>query len=119
MPPINLTMIVRNEVKTIERCLEWGGPFISHWTICDTGSTDGTPEIIERFMARAGIPGKLYRDEWGNFGHNRTLAIERARGTADYHLLLDADMVLKAQNSECNGENGGFGNLTEDAYLIG
>jgi glycosyltransferase involved in cell wall biosynthesis len=93
-------MIVRNEAAVIERCLGSVKSFLSHWTICDTGSTDGTPEIIERFFALAGIPGKLYRDEWVNFGHNRTLAMQRAKGTADYHLLLDADMVLRVESSK-------------------
>ncbi len=87
-------MIVRNEASVICRCLESVRPYISFWTICDTGSTDGSPDLIEKFMAAAEIPGNLYRDEWLNFGHNRTLAIERAQGTGDYHLLLDADMVF-------------------------
>lgn len=129
-------MIVRNEAAVISRCLESVRPYISHWTICDTGSTDRTPELIEEFMAEAGIPGKLYRDAWINFGHNRSLSVERARGTADYHLLLDADMILQTaedyqrqsfQSSESTeatthfgteAANGLFDQLTEDAYLL-
>jgi tetratricopeptide (TPR) repeat protein len=44
-------------------------------------------------------------------GHNRTLALKRARGKAEYHLLLDADMTLSA--------SGDFrALLTEDAHLV-
>ena len=125
-------MIVRNEMAVIHRCLESVRPYISHWTICDTGSTDGTPELIERFMAKEGIPGQLFRDEWVNFGHNRSISMERERGTADYHLLLDADMVLRMEESGFHGPlttlpNSGVGNnraehvfvgLSEDAYLL-
>lgn len=116
-------MIVRNEAAVIERCLKSVRPFISHWTISDTGSSDGTPEIIERFMAKAGIPGKLIRDEWVNFGHNRSLAMKHGQGTADYHLLLDADMVLRVHNSDSSPSHAdgcclGSTRLTEDAYLI-
>jgi tetratricopeptide (TPR) repeat protein len=79
-------------------------------------------------MASVGIPGKVYRDDWVSFGHNRTLAMQRARGTTDYHLLLDADMVLRVQSSEGRMENESLtgenrrkqrlGNLKEDAYLL-
>lgn len=43
--------------------------------------------------------------------------MKRARGTADYHLLLDADMVLRIQNPEGTLIlHPGF--LQEDAYLV-
>src|ERR1051325_11698415 len=106
---ICLVMIVKNEAAVIRRCLEAVKPIISHWIICDTGSTDGTPAIIREILR--GIPGTLYEDAWRDFGHNRTLAMRRARGKADYHLLIDADMVV-------NVRDGGASRLTEDAYLI-
>ena len=40
-------MIVKNESKIIERCLNSARPIIDSVSICDTGSTDETPEIIE------------------------------------------------------------------------
>jgi hypothetical protein len=46
---------------------------------------------VERLLA--GVPGTLYRDEWVNFGHNRSLAFARARGTADWLIASDADMT--------------------------
>ena len=39
-------MIVRNESKIITRLLESVLPIIDTYVICDTGSTDNTPEII-------------------------------------------------------------------------
>lgn len=86
-----LVMIVRDAAATIEACLASLRPIIGHWMICDTGSVDGTPELIERLLD--GIPGTLYRDEWLNFGHNRSLAFGRARGTADWLIASDADMT--------------------------
>jgi hypothetical protein len=88
---LGLVMIVRNGAETIEACLASLRPHIGAWTICDTGSTDGTPDLIE--AALAGIPGALHRDDWVNFGHNRSLAFARARGTADWLLASDADMT--------------------------
>ena len=103
-------MIVKNEAAVIARCLESVEPIISHWVICDTGSTDSTKKMIRKLLK--GIPGKLYDDAWVNFGHNRSLGLQRAKGKADYHLLLDADMVLNVRP--------GFdpSALTEDAYNL-
>jgi hypothetical protein len=35
----------------------------------DTGSDDGTQDVIRNHMARLGIPGELYERPWRNFGH--------------------------------------------------
>ena len=67
---IGLVMIVKNEAKVIERCLASVRPILSYWTIVDTGSTDGTQDIIRQFMAD--IPGELYERPWKDFAHNRT-----------------------------------------------
>jgi glycosyltransferase involved in cell wall biosynthesis len=89
---IALTMIVRDEQDTIGPCLDTAKPLIDHWTICDTGSTDDTKQVIRDVLAN--IPGELHDVEWRDFGHNRTDALARARGTADYLLMLDADMRI-------------------------
>jgi len=35
-------------------------PYISSWVIVDTGSDDGTQDLITNHMARLGIQGELY-----------------------------------------------------------
>jgi glycosyltransferase involved in cell wall biosynthesis len=85
-------MIVKDEAEVIERCLLSCRHLIDRWVICDTGSSDGTPELIRR--ALDGIPGELHHEEWVDFGVNRTELMRLAHGTADYLLLLDADMTL-------------------------
>jgi glycosyltransferase involved in cell wall biosynthesis len=89
---ICLNMIVKDESHVIRRCLDTVKPFISHWVIVDTGSTDGTQQIIREHLA--GIPGELHERPWKDFGHNRTEALELAKGQADYTLVIDADEVL-------------------------
>lgn len=89
---ICLNMIVKNEVRVIERCLESVKPLIDTWVIVDTGSTDGTQERIRSCLA--GIPGELYERPWKNFGYNRTEAVKLARNKADYILFMDADDLL-------------------------
>ena len=85
-------MIVKNESQVIERCLESTKPLIDYWIIVDTGSTDGTQEIIREFMKD--IPGELYERPWVNFEHNRNEALHLAEDKADYLLFIDADDIL-------------------------
>jgi len=92
---ICLCMIVKNEAKVIGRLADSVRPIIDHWVICDTGSTDGTPEKVAEVFA--GIPGELFHDEWVDYGTNRTKMLERARGRADYLLILDADHTLRIE----------------------
>ncbi len=92
---ICLAMIVKNESKVIERCLESVRPLLSHWVICDTGSTDDTRNIIKKYFKKCKIKGELYEDGWQNFGHNRSLCMKRAKGKAQYIITLDADEVFK------------------------
>jgi glycosyltransferase involved in cell wall biosynthesis len=105
---ICVCMIVKNESAVIERCLASVRGLVDYWVISDTGSTDGTQDLIREAMD--GIPGELHEDPWENFGHNRSLNLQHARGKADYLLLIDADMVLR--------QEGELPELTADSYLI-
>lgn len=88
-PTVCLTMIVKNEGAVIERCLRSVRPFIDCWSIVDTGSTDGTQQLIAQTLAD--VPGELHERPWRDFGHNRTEALALARAWADYSLVIDAD----------------------------
>jgi glycosyltransferase involved in cell wall biosynthesis len=90
---ICLNMIVKNEAAVIARCLDSVRALIDSWVIVDTGSTDGTQELIRQKLA--GIPGELHERPWRNFGENRSEALELARGKADYVLIIDADEELE------------------------
>ncbi|MCJ2139906.1 glycosyltransferase [Methylobacterium sp. E-066] len=85
-------MIVKNEAPVIRRCLDSVRPIIDHWIIVDTGSTDGTQDIIRAAMAD--LPGTLVERPWVDFAHNRTEALDLARPHGDYTLVNDADDEL-------------------------
>ncbi len=87
-------MIVKNEAAVIARCLASVRPYIQTWVIVDTGSTDGTQEVIRRKLAE--LPGELHERPWRDFGTNRTEALELASSKADYILIMDADEVFEA-----------------------
>lgn len=102
---IVLCMIVKNESKIIERCLQSVLPVIDAISIVDTGSTDDTMKKVESFAGPNGhdLPLLLAKKEWKNFGHNRTESFVLARdcykdfwsdSSGIYLLFLDADMIL-------------------------
>ena len=94
VPTVCLSMIVKNEAHVIERCLRSVKPFIHAWAIADTGSTDGTQDIVRAFLAD--LPGELIERPWVDFATNRNEALELARKHGDYALIIDADDVLEA-----------------------
>ncbi|WP_244507475.1 glycosyltransferase [Methylobacterium phyllostachyos] len=85
-------MIVKNEAHVIRRCLNSVRPIIDHWIIVDTGSTDGTQDVIRAAMAD--MPGKLVERPWVDFAHNRSEARRLARPHGNYSLIIDADDEL-------------------------
>lgn len=90
---ICLNMIVKNEASVIRRCLDSVRPIVDYWVIVDTGSTDGTQQIIsEQFKD---VPGELHERPWRDFAHNRSEALVLARGHADYVFVIDADEIIE------------------------
>jgi len=106
-------MIVKNEALTIKRCIDSVKDYIDYWVIVDTGSTDGTQELITSIMEEYEIKGELYNRPWVDFGTNRTESLNYSKGKADYRLIIDADDILTVDE----GKNP-FENLDKDSYKI-
>ena len=109
-PSICLNMIVRNEAHVVHEVLDSVAPYISSWVIVDTGSDDGTQDVIREHMAALGIPGELHERPWRDFGHNRSEAIALARGHGNYIWVIDADDLLTGTPD--------FSGLTADVYQL-
>lgn len=113
-PRIVLTMIVKNETKVIERCINSIRPVIDAWCIVDTGSTDGTQDLIRRTLAD--LPGELHEIPWRDFAYNRTTALELARPLGEYSLMIDADVQCVVH---AGVDLGAFtASLTADVYGV-
>jgi glycosyltransferase involved in cell wall biosynthesis len=90
---ICLNMIVKDEASVIRRCLDSLRPIVDYWVIVDTGSTDGTQQIISEHFKD--VPGELHERPWRDFAHNRSEALVLARGHADYVFVIDADEIIE------------------------
>ena len=92
-------MIVKNEAHVIMRCLESVRPLIDYVLIEDTGSTDGTQQMIRDWLVRENLPGQVIDEPWQNFAYNRSHVMEKLREVegVDYALIIDADDVLVAE----------------------
>jgi len=86
-PTISLCMIVKNEEKILERCLNHIYKHVDEIIIVDTGSTDKTIEIAKQFT------NKVYYFKWrDDFSAARNFSISKA--TKGWILVLDADEFI-------------------------
>lgn len=95
--------IVRNEAAIIERCVRSLLPHVDAAVVLDTGSSDGTPELLRDLFDKAGKPIEIHAAGFVNFAQARNLALIHARGSKlgyDYLLLADADMELRVQRPD-------------------
>ncbi|NBD26712.1 glycosyltransferase family 2 protein [Paenibacillus glycinis] len=84
-----LVMIVRNEETNLPRCLESAVQYVDDMIIVDTGSTDKTKQIAERFGAR--VFDYIWDDD---FAAARNYALSQS--TSTWNLVLDADEYITA-----------------------
>jgi len=100
-PLLSLVSIVKNEAGNFQKTLESVKPYIDWWTVVDTGSTDGTPDLVREVMHD--VPGHLEEAPFIDFATTRNEA-----------LRLDADV------HSCDGERPVFTlMLSGDETLVG
>jgi tetratricopeptide (TPR) repeat protein len=88
---ISLCMIVKNEERFLEACLRSVEGIVDEINIVDTGSTDRTLEIAERFGAK--IQHREWRSDFA-WARNEALAMATKRWT----LVLDADEEIAPES---------------------
>ncbi|MCI8505817.1 MAG: glycosyltransferase [Lachnospiraceae bacterium] len=85
---INLVMIVKNEERSLKRCLQAARPMVDEMIVVDTGSSDRTMEIAREAGA------KVYEFSWvRDFSAARNYALSQSE--ADWNLVLDADEYVR------------------------
>lgn len=84
---ISICMIVRDEGQILERSLKSISKYGYEIIIVDTGSSDNTKEIANKYT------DKVYDFKWENdFGKARNFSVSKASN--DYILIVDADEVI-------------------------
>jgi glycosyltransferase involved in cell wall biosynthesis len=85
--PLSVFIICHDEIDTIGPCLESVSK-ASDIVIVDSGSTDGTVCLIERFILQ-GYPIRLFQRAWPGFARQKQFALDQCR--EEWCLSLDAD----------------------------
>lgn len=93
MVTFSLCMIVKNEERVLERCLNSVADLMDEIIIVDTGSADKTKQIAKKFT------DKIYDFAWtGNFSDARNYAFSKAE--CDYIYSADADEMMDEENRQ-------------------
>ena len=91
MKKIGLVMIVKNESRSLDKCLISAKKLVDEIYITDTGSTDNTLEIAQKYNAH------ISEFKWCNdFSAARNFALRQS--SCDWNLVLDADEYLVSGN---------------------
>ncbi len=90
---ISACLIIKNEEKTIENCLNSIKDLVDEIIIVDTGSTDNSKEIAKKFTT------KIFDFKWiDDFSRARNFSLSKA--TKNWILVLDADETISKKDHE-------------------
>jgi glycosyltransferase involved in cell wall biosynthesis len=91
MPKLILNTIVKNESHVILKMLESAIKISDAIIILDTGSTDGTQDMILDYGKKNNIPTYVFNRDFDNFENSRNFAMEKARETVANELQWNPD----------------------------
>lgn len=89
---IHLCMIVKNSGPNFINILLQNLYIIDRWTIIDTGSIDGTDTSVQ--IALKDKKGKLYKEEFIDFGTTRNRCLDLAGTSCKFIIMLDDTYVV-------------------------
>jgi glycosyltransferase involved in cell wall biosynthesis len=90
-----ISQIVKNESHVIERMLNSVKSIIDCAVFVDTGSTDGTQDVIKKWGETNNIPCFVYDRPFDNFENSRNYAMQMVKDKSDYAFWLDADETIE------------------------
>ncbi len=90
---LSICMIVKDEEKNLEACIESFKPVADEIIVVDTGSTDRTVAVANQ------LASKVIHSQWRHdFSYSRNISLEHATG--DWCMWIDADDRLPAYEIE-------------------
>ena len=90
---ICLAMIVKNAGPEFKEILKTNINYFDYWIILDTGSTDGTQQVITEILKSK--PGVLHEEPFVNFKVSRNRCLELCGNRCEYILTLDDTYIVK------------------------
>jgi glycosyltransferase involved in cell wall biosynthesis len=111
--PVSALIICVNEADMIGPCLE-SIDFCAEIIVVDSGSTDGTIECVNSYIAK-GYPIRLLHNDWSGFPRQRQFALDHA--TQPWCLSIDPDervdgplrqSIVAAAQTANNGVDGWY-----------
>lgn len=95
--PVSVCIIAKNEEKYIEQCLESIARYGFEIVVADTGSTDKTKELAEKYT------DKVFDFEWcSDFSRARNFCADKASN--DWILAIDCDEKIQTLDIDKLGE---------------
>jgi len=89
---LSVTIITLNEADRIVRCLESVKDLADEIIVLDSGSTDGTLDIVRRYT------DQVFETDWPGYGPQKQRALAKAQ--YDWVLAIDADEALDEELKE-------------------
>ncbi|MFA0125833.1 glycosyltransferase family 2 protein, partial [Vibrio sp. 10N.261.48.A2] len=89
---LSVIVITKNEEDRIETCLKSVVDIADELVVLDSGSTDATVEICQKYTDNVTIT------DWPGFGKQKQRALDKA--TCDWVLSIDADEALDEEMSK-------------------
>jgi glycosyltransferase involved in cell wall biosynthesis len=110
---LGLCQIVKNEAHVVTRMLNSIKSIVDGLCIVDTGSTDGTQDVLRKWSQENNIPLYLYERPFDNFENSRNYSLEMAKEKFEYCFWLDADEILEIDTKIFNKNK-----LDKDLYMF-
>jgi glycosyltransferase involved in cell wall biosynthesis len=117
MPKLALNFICKNEAHLIERMLNSALSITNLVVAVDTGSTDGTQDLIRKICASKGVECHVFDRPFDNFENSRNYAMQKLKEIVNFSsdvwgYFFDCDEVLNIDSTFNKA------NLNKDLYMI-
>ena len=107
---LSVILITKNEADRVERCLQSVVNVADEIIVLDSGSTDDTVAICQRYTDKVTIT------DWPGFGKQKQRAL--AQATGDWVLSIDADEALDDTMAQALRDLLAQGEIKHTAYRL-